>query len=125
MKLCNIGHNFDYELEKLIRLFLPFEKIEVLHSNENGDNCAVCEIAEIGGEIFATATLNLNGKFAERSSAVDKTAEDIKKESQHEIARQLFYCFYVWYYLYRKRLKFQLITVKLKYGLQKSKFLIQ
>ena len=94
MKLCNIGHNFDYELEKLIRLFLPFEKIEVLHSNENGDNCAVCEIAEIGGEIFATATLNLNGKFAERSSAVDKTAEDIKKESQHEIARQLFYCFY-------------------------------
>lgn len=60
MKLCNIGHNFDYELEKLIRLFLPFEKIEVLHSNENGDNCAVCEIAEIGGEIFATATLNLN-----------------------------------------------------------------
>ena len=29
MKLCNLGHDFDYELEKLIRLFLPFEKIEI------------------------------------------------------------------------------------------------
>ena len=30
MKLCNIGHEFDYEMEKLIRLFLPFEKIKDL-----------------------------------------------------------------------------------------------
>ena len=28
MKLCNIGHNFDYETEKLLRLFFPFEKIQ-------------------------------------------------------------------------------------------------
>lgn len=29
MKLCLIGHSFGYELEKLIRIFLPFEKIEI------------------------------------------------------------------------------------------------
>ncbi|MBR7071885.1 MAG: coproporphyrinogen dehydrogenase HemZ [Clostridia bacterium] len=30
MKLYLIGHSFQYELEKLIRIFLPFEKIEFL-----------------------------------------------------------------------------------------------
>ena len=28
MNLCFINHNFRYELEKLARIFLPFEKIE-------------------------------------------------------------------------------------------------
>ena len=28
MKLCLINHSFKYELEKLIRIFFPFEKIE-------------------------------------------------------------------------------------------------
>ena len=32
MILSNIGHSFDYETEKLCRLFFPFEKIRILHT---------------------------------------------------------------------------------------------
>ena len=94
MKLCNIGHNFDYEMEKLIRLFLPFEKIEVLHIEEQSDCCAVCCMYESESRLYAKAKLNLCGKIAEFCSAVDALAEDIRKESQHELARQLFKCFH-------------------------------
>lgn len=93
MKLCCIGHNFDYELEKLIRLFLPFEKIEVLHTAEQDSRCAVCLIEQNGDAITVTAQLNLNGNRAEFSAVVDTEIQDVKKETQHELARQLFYCF--------------------------------
>ena len=46
MKLCLINHNFRYELEKLIRIFLPFEKIEFLDTAVNDENIAVTEIFE-------------------------------------------------------------------------------
>lgn len=93
MKLCCIGHNFDYEMEKLIRLFLPFEKIEVLHTTEQNPRCAVCSVEQNGDVITVTAQLNLNGSKAEFSAVVDTEIQDIKKETQHELARQLFYCF--------------------------------
>ena len=63
MKLCNIGHSFDYEMEKLIRLFLPFEKIEVLHTAQIDSKYAVCEVIEKGNDIIARVKLVLeNGK---------------------------------------------------------------
>lgn len=93
MKLCNIGHNFDYEMEKLIRLFLPFEKIEVLHTKVCDKRYAICEVVQNGGDISAYAKLFLEGKEAEFSAIIDKTITDTLKETQHELARQLFYCF--------------------------------
>lgn len=93
MKLCNIGHNFDYEMEKLIRLFLPFEKIEVIHSEEYGGDYAVCKAIYDGDDVFVSAKLNLRDNKAEFSAKVDKTISDTRKETQHELARQLFYCF--------------------------------
>ncbi len=93
MKLCNIGHVFDYEMEKLIRLFLPFEKIIVLHTEEYDDNCAVCEVCENGDDIIVTAKLKFENSEAISSAVVDKTIPDSKKETQHELGRQLFYCF--------------------------------
>ena len=93
MKLCNIGHNFDYEMEKLIRLFLPFEKITVLNHLENDTRCAVCKVYEQGNDIIACAKLTLENGEIEFSSVVDKDIVDTKKETQHELARQLFYCF--------------------------------
>ena len=92
MKLCNIGHEFDYEMEKLIRLFLPFEKIEVLHEGEYGTNCALCSVYHDGDDIVVTAKLNLQQEQVEFSAKVDKTIPDTKKETQHELARQIFYC---------------------------------
>lgn len=93
MKLCNIGHNFDYEIEKLIRLFLPFEKIEVLHTEEHDTKYAVCSVFKNGNDTVVSAKLGLENGQAEYSCVVDKTALDEAKETQHELARQLFYCF--------------------------------
>ncbi len=93
MKLCNIGHNFDYEMEKLIRLFLPFEKIEVLHTEETDTRYAVCKLCENDDGMVASVKLVLENGEAEFSALVDKSIPDTRKESQHELGRQLFYCF--------------------------------
>lgn len=93
MKLCNIGHAFDYEMEKLIRLFLPFEKIEVLYTEQVTTNCAVCKVYENEDDIVASAKLVLENGETEFSAVVDKSITDQRKETQHELARQLFYCF--------------------------------
>ncbi len=93
MKLCNIGHNFDYEMEKLIRLFLPFEKIEVIHTLETDNKYAVCEVLNDNDSIIAKAKLVLENGEAQFEAVVDSQIADTKKETQHELARQLFYCF--------------------------------
>ena len=93
MKLCNIGHSFDYEMEKLIRLFLPFEKIKVLHTEETDTKYAVCEVKQSDDDIIARVKLSLENGEAEFSAVVDKKIPDTKKETQHELGRQLFYCF--------------------------------
>ncbi len=93
MKLCNIGHEFDYEMEKLIRLFLPFEKIEVLHTEETGENIAVCKVIYNGDDTIVKVKLSLDNGEAEFSAVVDKSILDQRKETQHELGRQFFYCF--------------------------------
>ncbi len=93
MKLCNIGHTFDYEMEKLIRLFLPFEKIEVLNSVQEDGEYAICSVSENQDNILVFAKLRLNSGDAQFEAIVDQTVQDVRKETQHELARQLFYCF--------------------------------
>lgn len=93
MKLCNIGHSFDYEMEKLIRLFLPFEKIEVLHTEETDTKYAVCEVKQNGDDTVVCVKLVLESSEAVSSATVDKEIPDTRKETQHELGRQLFYCF--------------------------------
>ncbi len=93
MKLCNIGHNFDYEMEKLIRLFMPNEKIEIFHTLDVDSKCAVCETFIQGNDIIARAKLVLESRKAQFETIVDKNISDTRKETQHELARQLFYCF--------------------------------
>ena len=93
MNLCNIGHTFDYEMEKLIRLFLQFEKIVVTQNENLSGDYALCKVCESADDIKVFAELALHDKTACFSSVVDKSIADVKKETQHELARQLFYCF--------------------------------
>lgn len=93
MKLCNIGHEFDYEMEKLIRLFLPFEKIEVIHTVETDTNYAVCKVDKLADDTVVFVKLKLDNKEAEFSATIDKTIPDTRKETQHELGRQLLFCF--------------------------------
>ena len=87
MKLCCIGHSYRYETEKICRLFLPFEKIEVVDSLENGDNVAVTR--QEGTEIFASLTIM--ECFCEKKGRLSGCYDD--REAEREISALLFMCF--------------------------------
>ena len=96
MKLCNIGHNFDYEIEKLIRIFLPFEKIEVLHNVESDDRVAVCKVEEYNDGVKITSNLTLSGKTTQFSEIVKRhknVMENFDKICERIVATTLFECF--------------------------------
>ena len=56
MNLCNVNHGFDYELEKLCRIFLPFEKINILSSIERAETYAVTTLTS--GKVKAERCFN-------------------------------------------------------------------
>ena len=60
MNLCNIGHSFNYELEKLIRIFLPFEKIRFCNSVIPDVRFAVAELepADSGWRLFCSLDID-------------------------------------------------------------------
>ncbi len=90
MKLCLINHSFKYELEKLIRIFLPFEKIEFLCVREITDCTAVTELTGLNK---ANAELYLNGENFTESIEIDKDAPDLDKECELKLALALYNCF--------------------------------
>lgn len=55
MKLLVLNHKFHYEMEKLVRIFMPDEKIEVIYDKTDGFNL----LTAVNGEI--TVTLKLDG----------------------------------------------------------------
>lgn len=89
MLLCNVGHDFDYETEKVIRIFLPFEKITVTHEKITGDNTAICEISQSGTGFTARAAVSLSGKSESEAEQAD-TAN--LKDRELAVARCLYRC---------------------------------
>lgn len=90
MKLCNLGHDFDYELEKLIRLFLPFEKIEILRKSETCDRTAICARSDDGSLYTA---LRLDGRCEERTMRLKASEFNDEKLCELRLAQMLFDCF--------------------------------
>ena len=89
MQLLNVGHGFDYETEKVIRIFLPFEKINISHESISGAADAVCEIIRDGADVFARASVNLSGKTA---CETEKLPESDGKAQELAVARCLYKC---------------------------------
>lgn len=89
MNLCFIDHSFRYELEKLVRIFLPFEKIEFF-DNENISECSAVTVLKSDR---AEAYLYSGDKKFCRSLDIDNSAEDLKKEQELKLALALFECF--------------------------------
>lgn len=86
MNLCNINHSFNYELEKLCRIFLPYEKIAVINEIAEDDIFAVSKLEDR----TCSVTLNFLGKsFSETLVSPDDTA----KEKELTLATALFNCF--------------------------------
>ncbi len=84
MKLCLINHNFRYEIEKLIRLFMPFEKIEFFDNLVYDDVLVVTEIKET----VACSYVNINGKISEKCITISDVTDE--KESELRLSQALF-----------------------------------
>lgn len=92
MNLCNIGHHFNYELEKLIRIFLPFEKIIIFDSLERDGRFAVTTLSREDGGTRLCAELTLDGAQADFSGLLDNAQAD-DKTCERELAVLLYCCF--------------------------------
>lgn len=90
MKLCLINHSFRYELEKLIRIFLPFEKIEFCETAEFSDSSAVTQITDSNE---ALAELYFGGDIYKKLLPLDLSAQDSEKERELKLAQALYDCF--------------------------------
>ena len=89
MKLCLVNHSFKYELEKLIRIFLPFEKIEFSNEMEKGENTALTILTEA----YAKAYLYINSNEYKYEMPLDRNSQDNKKEAELKLALCLYECF--------------------------------
>lgn len=93
MNLCNIGQDFRYELEKLIRIFLPFEKIEFFDSVMSDTRCAVVKREQRDGQTFLSAEVRLDGATESRESVLVPTDEGYEKDCERILAVLLYECF--------------------------------
>lgn len=93
MKLCLIGHSFKYELEKLIRIFLPFEKIEFAEEAADGDGTAVTRLDKTADKTVLSALLLINGKSYNKAYELSNSADDYDNECERLLAVALYDCF--------------------------------
>ena len=90
MNLCFINHNYRYELEKLVRIFLPFEKIQFFDYKELSENCVVTELKS---ENMAIATLYFVGREYTCFKEIDVNAKSKEKEEELKLALCMYECF--------------------------------
>ena len=93
MILCLIGHDFRYELEKLIRIFLPFEKQEFSHSPDHEGDRAVTVLSGDTVKSSASARLYLEGECYSSEYTFDENSATDPKEWERLLALSLFDCF--------------------------------
>jgi oxygen-independent coproporphyrinogen-3 oxidase len=86
MRLCLINHSFRYEIEKLVRIFLPFEKIEYFETAEIDDFFLTTEFENNE----AKATLYWNGKIYQSSIKVENVNGNIEKDRELHLALAVF-----------------------------------
>ncbi len=92
MLICNLsGKKFNYEFEKLARLFLPFERIDVVNEDISGERRAVCFESAVHGGTALTAQLELDGRKAVESDLISDA--DSEKEKELKLSVCLFKCF--------------------------------
>lgn len=90
VNLCD--KKFNYEFEKLARLFLPFERIDVLNE-EKADADAVLESLKENGRFLLSANLFINGKKECETDYISENEKDFKKECERKLSVCLFKCF--------------------------------
>lgn len=88
MEIYNKKNLFNYEIEKLSRIFLPFEKMNFVEENSESEKYVELDCDELTG--LCSAYLRLGDKTAEFKA----TAQSVdKKELERTLAVQLYKCF--------------------------------
>ncbi len=93
MKLCMIGHDFRYELEKLIRLFLPFEKITFALSDDGVEDRCITAVTESPDGLTLSAALFFGGKSYRAAYTLPTERREDADERERLLALALFDCF--------------------------------
>lgn len=88
MNLYCIGNDFHYELEKLIRLFMPDEKITVSKALNGAPKVPYALVEHNKKSRFVFAQLNMDGRIKELSKPLSENEDDSDIESA--AARVLF-----------------------------------
>ncbi len=89
MRLCLINHNHRYETEKLIRIFLPFEKIEF---TENEDITEFCIVTKIEDNL-ARAELYFAGNIYKNTQKIENINNIFSKDAELFLALAVYNCF--------------------------------
>ncbi len=89
MRLCLINHDHRYETEKLIRIFLPFEKIEFTEKEEITDFCLVTKIEAN----FAYAELYFEGNIYKNEQKIEDINNIFSKDAELFLALAVYNCF--------------------------------
>ena len=93
MKLCLINHSYKYELEKLIRIFLPFEKIEFCEVEEREDRTSITSLLRGEKETCLSAELLIDNKSYKFSETLLNENPDYDNECERLLAVALYNCF--------------------------------
>ncbi len=91
MELILLGNDFKYELEKLCRIFLPFEKINIVNEKAESESYALAEIKKAGNGLLCSAELCFAGKTAAFSEEIPQDSDE--KTRELKLAQCLFKCF--------------------------------
>lgn len=93
MNLSLVGHSYKYELEKLIRIFMPFEKITFSDYAVTEDCSAITELSSDEHITILKSRLIINGKDIAKAKEIQNNCPDYDKECERVLAVLLFECF--------------------------------
>lgn len=93
MKLCLINNSYKYELEKLIRIFLPFERVEFCSEYSFSDRTAVAELVKGDEFTVLSAELFISDKHYTAKNKLINSHSDYEKECERLLAAALYNCF--------------------------------
>ncbi len=91
MIFCTYNHSFIYELEKLARLFMPFEKFQfTIQAQPPQEGIFTAVYAPKNGSIHLEAQVHIAGQYAKKEADIHTTADE--KTTELELALLLYAC---------------------------------
>ncbi|MBE6798865.1 MAG: coproporphyrinogen dehydrogenase HemZ [Ruminococcaceae bacterium] len=95
MQLINIGKDFKYEIEKLCRLFLPFDKFTFSSEPDEvdySDDYCIYSTVESEQGVKLSVKLSLGGKLEEREGFASGNDEELFTLCERKLALMVFDC---------------------------------